>query len=383
MNITNVNLVPKSAGSKAIESEGFSASEQSGNAEDFANALKGQEMLLQEPKSKDEIPAPQQTLEQPIITAEKTKNHIDNNDDNYQGLVALLEEYFPFANTKTEIHTATPDATALLAITEDLNRADDVVDNQPKGPEATQDISGLLPFTGIAVAKPAPETNQASLPAGHDKSHDPVVSLEKYSVAGQFALVNEGDNLQSENATDNFKQSLSASMGTETAVTDIKAELLPVQKPVETRVESLVIAKPVTHPGWSKDLGEHILWLNNKEISAAEIKLNPVHLGPVSIRIDINQDNQASIVFTAQHAETKEALEASVPKLREMLHGQQLNLVNVNISQNPGSHHGRPSAQPFQNASGSQDRDFEKTSQTMELTESEQVISKGLLSLYA
>jgi len=58
--------------------------------------------------------------------------------------------------------------------------------------------------------------------------------------------------------------------------------------------------------------------MNNKSISAAEIKLNPAHLGPISVRIDVNQD-QATIMFTAQHADVKEAIEASIPKLREML----------------------------------------------------------------
>lgn len=380
MNITSVNLAPKSAGTKAIESEGFSASEQSGATEDFANALKGQEKLLQEPKSKDEAPAPQQN---PELRATHEKATINAGGDTHQDLVALLEEYFPLQNTKTEVDVTTPNASALLALSEDLNRSDEP-DNPPKNPETAQDMSALLPLTGVAADKPAVEVIKINFSGGNDKGINPEVSPQKYSVAGQSAQTNQGVNLQPESLadTDTFKQSLAAAHA-ENSAAEVKAELFPVSKPVETRMETAVITKPVSHPGWSKDLGEHILWMNNKEIPAAEIKLNPVHLGPVSVRIDVNQDNQATILFTAQHAETKEALEASVPKLREMLQGQQLNLVNVNISQNPGSHHGRPSAPPFQGASGSQETGFDNTAQSPESGETEQAVSKGLLSLYA
>jgi flagellar hook-length control protein FliK len=81
--------------------------------------------------------------------------------------------------------------------------------------------------------------------------------------------------------------------------------------------------------------------------------------------------------------EVKEALEASIPKLREMLNSQQVNLVNVNISQNPGSNHGRQASQPFHSANGSQTPNYEAGANPLEHIEADQIISKGLLSLYA
>ena len=101
----------------------------------------------------------------------------------------------------------------------------------------------------------------------------------------------------------------------------------------------------INHPEWQDEFSERIVWMNNKSISAAELKLNPQHLGPVSIRIDMNQD-QATIGFTAQHASVREAIEAAIPKLREMLNGQQLNLAEVNVSQHDFSEQ-RQQAQNF------------------------------------
>ncbi len=115
--------------------------------------------------------------------------------------------------------------------------------------------------------------------------------------------------------------------------------------PTATKAEIPAMTQPFNHPEWQNEFSERIVWMNNKSISAAELKINPQHLGPVSIRIDMNQD-QATIGFTAQHASVREAIEAAIPKLREMLSGQQLNLAEVNISQHDFSEQ-RQQAQNF------------------------------------
>ncbi len=156
-------------------------------------------------------------------------------------------------------------------------------------------------------------------------------------------------------------------------------DITPFHRLIDNKADSPVITRPLTHPGWSKDLGEQIVWMNNKAIPAAEIRLNPVHLGPISVRIDVNQD-QATILFTAQHTEVREAIEASIPKLREMLGTQQLNLVNVNISQNSSSDQGRSQSQTFAKTPENREQGIEIVAEN----EHDRVaVSKGLLSIYA
>lgn len=94
----------------------------------------------------------------------------------------------------------------------------------------------------------------------------------------------------------------------------------------------LRLDRPMTHMRWATDLGERVQWLVNRAMNGAEIRLNPPQLGPVEVRIHMQQD-QASVAFAAQHASVREAIEAAIPKLREMLGQQSLNLVNVDISQ--------------------------------------------------
>lgn len=384
MNLASVNLTPSS---KAIESDSPAIVDNNLPAEDFVNALKGQqEQLLNqtsaEPKAQPEPPVPQlvQVENEVIVNAKPVSVSYQNE------LIALLEQYLPPASAEQEqdfdeVGTALLNLTGELIATppEATASAGEVVVPAP------QDSSGAVAMTGLTFVKPMPEEIKAKVNLLSETTAPIMPHPLKPNTATQTPQVSQTFTLSPKDSDSGeaFKLSLAAAQGSETAISEVKSEFMPIQKPIETRMESAVITRPMTHPGWSKDLGEHILWMNNKDISAAEIKLNPLHLGPISVRIDVNQDNQTTLFFTAHHPETKEALEASVPKLREMFQGQQLNLGNVNVSQNPHSNQGRTPSQPFYGTPGKHDGSFENAPNGLETGNPEQIVTKGLLSLYA
>ncbi|MCF7986402.1 MAG: flagellar hook-length control protein FliK [Methylovulum sp.] len=160
------------------------------------------------------------------------------------------------------------------------------------------------------------------------------------------------------------------------------ANTTPVPVTVEQKQDITSISKPLNHPGWSQDLGQQVVWLYNKAMPSAEISLNPEHLGPISIKIEVNQDD-TSIQFSTPHLAVKEALEASIPKLREMLGTQQLNLLDVNVQQQSFSnqhqqHTPNPAfADPQGQHSGGESLDS-TTDQPTQIVE-----VNGLVSLYA
>ncbi len=92
---------------------------------------------------------------------------------------------------------------------------------------------------------------------------------------------------------------------------------------------------PITVPpgeqGWDKAMGERILWMAGRDIQRAAIQIRPPNLGPLQIQMSI-QNDQASLHFTASSGVVQDALEASMPRLREMLAEQNLQLVNVDVS---------------------------------------------------
>lgn len=81
----------------------------------------------------------------------------------------------------------------------------------------------------------------------------------------------------------------------------------------------------------------------NQSVSGAQIRINPQHMGPVEVKIQL-QNEQLSISFTAQHGATREAIDAALPRLREMLSEQNVNLVDVDVSQHSFAEQGEKQA---------------------------------------
>ncbi|BCX81646.1 flagellar hook-length control protein FliK [Methylomarinovum caldicuralii] len=94
---------------------------------------------------------------------------------------------------------------------------------------------------------------------------------------------------------------------------------------------SVTVERPVGHTGWGDELGERLVWMADRSLQVAELRVHPQHLGPVEVRIRI-QDDQTHIQFNAQHGVVREAIEAALPRLREVFAAQQLTLGQVEVN---------------------------------------------------
>ncbi len=101
------------------------------------------------------------------------------------------------------------------------------------------------------------------------------------------------------------------------------------------RAEAAVgnIAVPITHPNWSNNLGESIKWMVQQHTQHADLRLTPPDLGMLEVRVQVN-NNQTNITFSSPHAQVCDAVEAALPRLRDMFGQAGLSLgdVNVNVS---------------------------------------------------
>jgi len=89
---------------------------------------------------------------------------------------------------------------------------------------------------------------------------------------------------------------------------------------------------PLRDQSWGQGLGDRLHWMISQNLQHATLRINPAHLGPIEINISM-QNDQASIAFHAQHGAVKEAIEAAIPRLREMFSDNNLQLVNVDVGQ--------------------------------------------------
>lgn len=81
---------------------------------------------------------------------------------------------------------------------------------------------------------------------------------------------------------------------------------------------------------WFQGLNHRIQWMLSQNIQKADIRVDPPELGSVHIRIQQSGD-QTSVVFTSQHAVVREALENTLPRLRELMEQQGFNLVQADV----------------------------------------------------
>ncbi len=105
----------------------------------------------------------------------------------------------------------------------------------------------------------------------------------------------------------------------------------PATAAVQPAPGNVSLNVPFNQAGWDKALGERIQWMVGQGMQRASIKLNPAHLGPMEVRIQV-QNDQASVQFTSAHGVVREALEAALPRLRDMFDNAGVELADVDVS---------------------------------------------------
>ncbi|MFZ2973798.1 MAG: flagellar hook-length control protein FliK [Ferribacterium limneticum] len=107
------------------------------------------------------------------------------------------------------------------------------------------------------------------------------------------------------------------------------------------------ITSAINSPNWTQDFGSRVVWLAKNDQQVAQININPPQLGPIQITISINGD-QTTAAFASSHPEVRQAIQDSLPQLREMFANAGISLGQANVgSQLPSQN--REAAYQFAN----------------------------------
>ncbi|MDZ7784008.1 MAG: flagellar hook-length control protein FliK [Halioglobus sp.] len=116
-------------------------------------------------------------------------------------------------------------------------------------------------------------------------------------------------------------------------------------------------------PAFGDQLAGRVTMMVRDGQSEARVQLNPPELGRLDIRISTDGD-QARIMVMAQGADTRDAIEQALPRLREMLEQSGLQLSRFDVSNGSGSRQG--GAGPFAASGDSMDGDGDPAEQAFE-----------------
>jgi hypothetical protein len=103
-------------------------------------------------------------------------------------------------------------------------------------------------------------------------------------------------------------------------------------KPSETQFQDKIVDLQLSPPRVEQALGNRVLWMVGQNLQAAELRINPPQLGPLEVHISL-EGQHTKVSFITHHAEVREMMESSIPRLRDILAESGLNSVNVDVSQ--------------------------------------------------
>jgi flagellar hook-length control protein FliK len=162
-------------------------------------------------------------------------------------------------------------------------------------------------------------TEQLELSAHKGQGLMAAASAQQILPAIQSSLLLQTASAQGELAMDSLPLLVNTPTGNASA---FNLQAIPQAEIVET----------FARPAWSQGMGKQIVWLAQQNISSAEIRLNPAHLGPIEVRLEM-ADDQVNVALSSRHAVVREAMEMALPKLREMFESSGLSLADTDISQ--------------------------------------------------
>jgi flagellar hook-length control protein FliK len=95
---------------------------------------------------------------------------------------------------------------------------------------------------------------------------------------------------------------------------------------------TLHVQAPVDSAEFQQGAADRVSFAVENNWNSAKLQVNPAQLGPIELQIAV-QGDRAQVVMSTHSAVTREALESSLPKLKEMLGSQGFTQVSVDISQ--------------------------------------------------
>ncbi|MFZ4873967.1 flagellar hook-length control protein FliK [Janthinobacterium sp. Mn2066] len=119
-----------------------------------------------------------------------------------------------------------------------------------------------------------------------------------------------------------------------TDIGKLAAQLQPAalqQAAAAAAVPADKLAGRVGTPAWDQQLGQKVVWMAAGGDQSATLTLNPPDLGPLKVVLTVTND-QANAAFMSAQPEVRQALEAAMPRLREMMGEAGIAFGNATVS---------------------------------------------------
>lgn len=214
------------------------------------------------------------------------------------------------------------DLQALVNASEDqpLMSAQGTISGSPVQPGQTQSASALM--AGMFDGTPGGKGN--SVPGQGKSSAESTLKLME-SLVGQLSAEAKSADPGSAIAS-RFPGTLELAGQSLTA-----AGQKPLEAAIPLRGYTTSVELPVGHAEWGNKLMGKLAWLTSQNMSVAEIHLTPPDMGPMEVRVQV-QNEQATVIVHTTNSAVRDQLELHSHRLRDMLGAQGLGLESFDVS---------------------------------------------------
>ena len=279
-------------------------------------------------------------------------------------LAGKLALTLPATAATDSTETALPETAGAGAAGKDAkNRPQDKYVGEPLPPEATIQLlveMGVLapqPAQGTVPATLAPAAGSAPAQPPHSPISTTNIKAAPLGAVGEIAATPAADKAAAEDPVPNSTppaQAADASapptgphlpatghdpfaatppaavQATPDAAAVQAATTLPGATGAPAPAIQMAVPSLVGTPLWREEFAASVNLLATQRVSSAELRVQPAELGPVHVSIRI-EAGEANITCAAQHADTRHALEAALPRLRELLEANGIAVGNASV----------------------------------------------------
>ncbi len=217
--------------------------------------------------------------------------------------------------------------------------ADRIVAAMPSGPQQqavkTNIIAGINEFQQQLEQGREPGIDLGTLVA--DAAKEAMVSAETMSSLNARVENQASQFLQLMNNTQNsVHQVMQGQLANVDTAINENSQLRAEASKTQQQFEGFDKAVNIHKPEGQQQLNEKIRWMVNARNTMAEIRLDPPELGSMQVRVNVSGD-AASVSFVVQSQHAKDALADAMPKLKDMLSEQGIELGDAQVRKDNSS----------------------------------------------
>jgi flagellar hook-length control protein FliK len=196
----------------------------------------------------------------------------------------------------------------------------------------------LAKSTGLKLvgqAKPDAQGKSAGEAIAAAARQDLPLDVDAEATAGSLAVAAVTSAVES--AVDNLPASVTTSVaGLRLDAGAASASQISVAHPFDQALRqaeakiNAAIEAPVRSPAFAAELSDKVVWLATRQGQFADLSLNPPQMGALEVRLTLS-GSDASAQFFSPNPVVREAIDAALPKLRELMAQAGINLGEADV----------------------------------------------------